>query len=119
MDSADIVEAIQTYCRAESEQDRSAWFALFSEDIVHEDPVGVAERRGLHELESLWAMAQAGRVNLQLLADVIVCGNEAIAIMAAETGPEGNRRKTAPIVDHFVFDDAGKITSVRAFYKYN
>jgi hypothetical protein len=38
--------------------------------------------------------------------------------MRAETGPEDTRRVTGPIVDHFVFDDDGKITSVRAFYNF-
>jgi steroid Delta-isomerase len=113
-----IVAAIQTYCRAETENDRPAFMALFAEDIVHEDPVGVCTRRGLKELAELWDLAQAGDVDLRLAEDVIVCGNEAMAIMAAETGPADARRTTAPIVDHFVFNEAGKITSVRAFYRY-
>ena len=113
-----IVEAIRTYCRAESEQNRSAWLALFADDIVHEDPVGVSTNRGLAALEKFWDLIAASRVKLWLKEEVIVCGNEAIAIMACETGPEHSRRKTAPIVDHFTFNEAGKITHVRAFYKY-
>lgn len=113
-----IVEAIKTYYRAETEKDRAAWLALFAENIVHEDPVGVATRTGLEGVGQLWEMVEGADVDLRLLEDVIVCGNEAVAIMASETGPAGARRKTAPIVDHFVFDEAGKITNVRAFYKY-
>jgi steroid delta-isomerase len=113
-----IGEAIRTYCRAETDKDRETWMALFSEDVVHEDPVGVMTRRGLSELANLWDMIVRGDAHLWLTDDVIVCGDEAMALMACETGPADARRKTGPIVDHFVFDAAGKIASVRAFYKF-
>jgi steroid Delta-isomerase len=111
-----IVEAITTYCRAETEGDKDAFMALFADKVLHEDPVGYAIRYDRAGLEELWAMAQAGNVELWLERDVIVAGDEAIAIMRCRTGPEGGRREMGPIVDHFVFDEAGKITSVRAFY---
>jgi steroid Delta-isomerase len=114
-----MVKAIETYCRAEVEQNKAMWMDLFAEEIVHEDPVNVVTRRGLGELESLWALIAAGKTNLWLTDDVIVCGHEAIALMACETGPADARRRTGPIVDLFVFNEAGKITNVRAFYKFN
>ena len=118
-DKAQMIAAIETYCRAETEGDWDAFIALFAEEgVLHEDPVGYAKRHGRAGLEEIWGMAQAGGVNLQLTGDVIVCGNEAIALMRAETGPEGERRVTEPIVDHFVFGEDGKITSVRAFYNF-
>jgi hypothetical protein len=113
-----MVQAIETYCQAEIEQDKATWMSLFDEHIVHEDPVGVTTRRGLVELESLWALIVAGNTNLWLTDDVIICGHEAIALMACETGPADARRKTGPIVDLFVFNDDNKITNVRAFYRY-
>lgn len=119
-DKAQMIAAIETYCRAESEGDWDAFIALFADgdDVLHEDPVGYAKRHGREGLEEIWGMAQAGKVKLQLTGDVIVCGNEAMAMMRAETGPEGERRVTEPIVDHFTFDEDGKITSVRAFYNF-
>ena len=113
-----VVEAIKTYCRAENERDKQAWIGLFADNIVHEDPVGVSTNTGIDALQRFWDRILASNVDLRLLEDVIVCGNEAIAIMGCETGPATARRKTAPIVDHFIFNDAGKITNVRAFYKY-
>jgi len=114
-----MIAAIETYCRAETEGDWDAFIGLFAEgNVLHEDPVGYARRHGRAGLEEIWQMAQAGKVYLQLTGDVIVCGNEAIGLMRAETGPEDARRVTGPIVDHFVFDDDGKITSVRAFYSF-
>jgi steroid Delta-isomerase len=113
-----IVAAVETYCRTETVKDREGWLALFADNIVHEDPVGVAVRTGMEGVGQLWEMIVAGDVDLRLTDDVIVCGNEAIALMACETGPAGARRKTGPIVDHFIFDEDGKIVSLRAFYKY-
>jgi steroid Delta-isomerase len=63
-------------------------------------------------------MIVAGDADLRLTEDVIVCGHEAVAIMACQTGPKEARRSTGPIVDLFVFDEAGKIARVRAFYKF-
>lgn len=114
-----IVEAITTYCRAETEGDKDAFMALFAEKVLHEDPVGIAIRHDRAGLEELWGMAQAGNVELWLDQEVIVAGTEAIAIMRCRTGPADARHEIGPIVDHFVFDQAGKITSVRAFYKFD
>lgn len=113
-----MIEAIRSYCRAETEGDKEAFMTLFADKVLHEDPVGVAVRHDRAGLEELWGMAQAGNVELWLTDDVIVCGNEAIALMRCRTGPAGDRTERGPIVDHFTFDDAGKITSVRAFYNY-
>jgi hypothetical protein len=118
MNRETIVEAITTYCRAETEGDKDAFMALFADKVLHEDPVGYAIRHDRAGLEELWGMAQAGNVELWLEGEVIVAGNEAIGIMRCRTGPDDARREMGPIVDHFVFDDAGKITSVRAFYNF-
>jgi hypothetical protein len=117
-DRESIVEAVRTYCRTETEKDRDGWMALFDPEIVHEDPVGYATRRGFGGLGELWGMIVGSEVDLRLIDDVIVCGNEAIGIMESLTGPSEARRKTGPIIDHFIFNDAGKITSLRAFYNF-
>jgi steroid delta-isomerase len=113
-----IVEVVKAYCTTETEKDREGWMALFDPEIVHEDPVGYVKRQGFEELGKLWDMIVSSDVDLRLIDDVIVCGNEAIGIMESLTGPAGSRRKTGPIIDHFVFNDAGKITSLRAFYNF-
>jgi hypothetical protein len=113
-----MVESIRTYCRAETEGDKQAFMGLFADKVLHEDPVGVAVRHDRAGLDELWSMAQAGNVELWLDDDVIVCGGEAMAIMRCRVGPADNRREIGPIIDHFVFDEAGRITSVRSFYKY-
>src|SRR5258708_9295333 len=39
-----IVEAISTYCRAETAGGKDAFMALFAEQVLHEDPLGIAIR---------------------------------------------------------------------------
>jgi hypothetical protein len=118
-DRSAIVAAIETYCRAETEKDKAVWMGLFTEDVVHEDPVGVSTNRGLKALDAFWDVIVGSDVDLELVEEVIVCGHEAVAIMRCEVGPPDARVRVGPIVDHFTFDAAGKITQVRAFYAYD
>ena len=112
-----IVAAIEAYCQAQTEKDHAAWSALFAEDVFHEDPVGLRRNRGRdHVVGSFWEEIVRNDVAIWLTDQIIVCGKEALAIMACEIGPEGQRRRMAPVVDQFVFDDDGKIASVRGFY---
>lgn len=117
IDRAHIVAAIETYCRAQCEKDAAAWATLFAEDVFHEDPVGLRQNLGRdHVTGPFWEEIVRNDVKIWLTDAVIVCGNEALAIMACEIGPEGQRRRMSPVVDQFVFDEAGLMTSVRGFY---
>jgi ketosteroid isomerase-like protein len=114
-----IINAIAEYCRAENDKDKQAWLALFAENIVHEDPVGMVSSAGKEKVAAFWdQMVVPNNVELWLTDEVIVCGNEAIALMQCRVGPADKRQESGRIVDNFVFDDAGKITRVRAFYTY-
>lgn len=116
-DRARIAAAIETYCRAQTEKDHAAWTTLFAEDVLHEDPVGLRQTRGKdHIIGAFWDEIIRNDVSIWLTDEVIICGNEALAIMACEIGPKGSRRRMAPVVDHFVFDDMGRMISVRGFY---
>jgi steroid delta-isomerase len=110
----DIAKAVETYCRAESEKDWSSWINLFAEEVVHEEPVGVTIRRGRDELRSLWSTIEGVEFRLRV-EDLIVCGAEAVAILAVDVGSGEPRHTSRPIVDHFTFDETGKIVGVRVF----
>lgn len=115
-----MVAAVTTHCRAESAGDKDAWVSLFADDIVIEDPVGSgAIYRGIAEVSgTFWQQAQRARPRVQLIEDVIVCGNEAVAMLAAEIGPDDARLKIAPIVAIFTFDEDCKVTGLRSFFNY-
>jgi hypothetical protein len=117
VDRTNITAAIERYCRVQCEKDADGWAALFDDDVFHEDPVGVKQSRGKHYVVgAFWNNIVRNEVKIWLTDKVIVCGNEAMAIMACEIGPVSNRRLLAPVVDQFVFGNDGRIVSVRGFY---
>lgn len=116
-DRQSIIATIEFYCRVQSEKDKAGWQSLFADDVLHEDPVGMGRRQGLDQIAGpFWDHIVRNDVQIWLTDDVIVCGNEAVAMMACEFGPPDGRRKITPTVDHFVFAEDGKISSVRGFY---
>jgi len=117
VDRSTIVEAIETYCKAQCAKDHEAWQGLFAQEVLHEDPVGFGMVRGKSDLVGpFWDRIVANDVEIWLTDEIIVCGNEALAILACDTGAPTDRRRLAPVVDHFVFDGDGRIASVRGFY---
>lgn len=112
-----MVSAVAEYCRAETEKDKQAWLALFAEDVIHEDPVGSGNvNHGLSALANFWDNFVGSDIELWCEEQVIVCSNEAIGLMRCRAGPPDNRWESDRIVDHFVFNDDGRIASVRAFW---
>jgi len=116
-----IIVAIETHCRSITKNDKATWLQIWAEDVVIEDPVGVSTYCGLAAVgTAFWAEIEAiNPIRLWLEEDIIICSNEAIAILAAEVGPGQPRRNVRPIVDHFTFNEEGKIVRMRAFFKYN
>jgi hypothetical protein len=111
------IAVVETYCRVQCEKDAAGWAGLFADDVFHEDPVGIHQTRGKsHVVGSFWDSIVRNEVKIWLTDKVIVCGKEALAIMACEIGPASNRKLMAPVVDHFVFASDGLIESVRGFY---
>jgi hypothetical protein len=116
----EITSAIKEHCRTLSEHDKEGWLDLWAEDAVLEDPVGVDTYSGKQALAStFWGLIeQLSPMKLWLDRDVIVCGHEAIGILWGVVTRDGQLTRVGPIVDHFVFNAEGKITSMRAFWKY-
>jgi len=115
-----IIASIELHCRALSANDKESWLQIWADDVVIEDPVGVSRYEGLEAVSTaLWAEIEAiSPLTLRLGSEVIVCGNEAVAILMAEVSSTGGSRTVGPIVDHFIFDADGKISRMRAFWKY-
>jgi len=115
-----IVKSIESHCRTLSEHDKEGWLSLWSNDTVLEDPVGVDVYRGKEALATtFWGLIEElAPMKLWLDRDVIVCGNEAIGILFGVVTSNGKLTRVGPIVDHFVFNEAGEIASMRAFWKY-
>ena len=83
---------LHAYFRAETAHDKPAW------------------------MERFWAGIADKQIRASTTAPVIVCGNEAVAIVRCEIGPEEAPFVVEPIVNNLVFDEHGKIIRMRAFY---
>jgi steroid delta-isomerase len=116
-----MAASIAAHCRTLSEGDKAGWLALWAEDAVLEDPVGVDTYRGRNALATIfWGLIEElSPMKLWLERDVIVCGDEAVAILHGVVSRNGKLTRVGPIVDHFVFDEDGLIASMRAFWKYD
>lgn len=119
-EATDIIKTITAHCDTLSAGDKEGWLALWSQDAVLEDPVGVDTYRSKDALrDEFWQfVSDLSPMKLWLEREVIVCGNEAIAILQGVVTREGALQHVGPLVDHFTFDDTGSITMMRAFWKY-
>ena len=120
-DAKEIIATIKAHCDTLSDHDKEGWLALWADDTVLEDPVGVDTYRGIESLRtSFWKLVDdLSPMKLWLERDVIVCGNEAIAILQGVVTREGRCSTsvrwsiTSPLTTN------GKITMMRAFWKYD
>jgi steroid delta-isomerase len=114
-----ILDMIATHCRAENDLDKDTYIALFANDVVIEDPVGVNTTTGIAAVASdFWASVLNAEPKLKQLHDPIICGNEAIAFIEAEINHDGGRVTISPIVVNFVYNEAGKVCRLRSFMNY-
>lgn len=118
-DADTIRSTIETYCEAFTD-DRARWLALFADDATVEDPVGTDIHRGTEAIGAFWDTSQslADEIVLTPSAQYVkVVGNEAAFAMDARMR-SGDDTHTLPIIDVMSFDDAGRITSLRAFWDF-
>jgi steroid delta-isomerase len=88
--------------------------ALFDDDATAEDPVGGEIQHGREALHAFYSAA-APMLQVELAGPICVAGSEcAFPIVAQLTIGEDVSYLDA--VDVFTFNEAGKITSMRAFW---
>jgi steroid Delta-isomerase len=112
-----VRERITAYYATYAAGDVAGREALFADDCVFEDPAGcvvASDKKSLHEF-----FVQMVRPDWSIefrLDRIAVVGNEAIATTTM-TFVVGERRPTFVVINsHFVFDDSGRITRMRAFF---
>jgi len=90
---------------------------LFDENATFEDPVGGTKFEGLPAIKDFWQ----GSIDFGLKINpehrqTIYCGHEAIVIFdMTVTSPDGNST-CIRVIENVAFNDAGKVTSVKAFW---
>ena len=89
---------------------------LYAPDATIEDPIGSELHVGHEAIRAFYATS-AGTVTLKRKGPVCIAGNEAATLIAIIMG-EGADRKALDIVSTMVFDEAGRIASMRAYWRF-
>ena len=116
-DAATIRSAVEGYCAAFTAGDQDAYVALFAEDAWIEDPVGTSPHKGKEAIAAFFAQSSslAESIELRQTGPVRVAAGECAFPMQARPVIGGDTY-AVDIIDVMTFDDAGKITTMRAFW---
>jgi steroid Delta-isomerase len=109
-------EAFAAHVAAWNGRDRTAWMAIFAEDVTLDDPVGAPTKHGLGALATTWERSQrADRRWILVPHRVIDAGSEAAIDLRNEGHVDGQDVVVESIEIWRVRDD-GLVTSVRTFF---
>ena len=105
---------IEAYVRMMCDSDVDGILDLYAEDATAEDPVGGTIQRGKEALRNFYA-GTAPSLQVEITGPIRVSGSEAAVPMLAELTMNDNKLYL-DVIDVMAFDEAGKITSMRAFW---
>lgn len=116
-DAPTIRSAVDAYCAAFTNGDRTAYVGLFADDGWIEDPVGTPRHEGVEAIGAFFDQmsTMADSIELRRTGPVRVAAGEGAFPMQARP-TIGDTVMCMDIIDVMTFDDAGKITSMRAFW---
>lgn len=117
MPTPDQIRAtVDAYVDGYTRADREAVISLFAPEAELHDPVGTPPHVGAEAIRNFWDQVRSITESIKLVPqEIVVCGNEAVMIMAIEAGSEGAGMRLNA-VDVFEFDDAAKITLLKAYW---
>jgi len=111
-----IEATLRAYAGAWAAKDRIAWLDAFADSATQEDPIGSPVRRGRGEIGEFWDAAMAAYDSIEIVPrEIFVIGHEAVMVWTIN-GVVAGGAVSFEGVDVFRFDDAGLISSVRAFW---
>jgi steroid delta-isomerase len=113
-DANQIRRVLESYPKLLTAGDSAAIVDLYSDDATVEDPIGAPLQEGRAAIAAFYE-ASAGKVTMKLTGPVRVAGHEAAAPFRVLVGPEG-AQSVIDVIDVMTFDEAGKVTSMRAFW---
>ena len=110
----EIRSVMERYAKLMCESDADGIAALYSDDCFVEDPVGGNPIQGIEAVRGFYA-ATSPNLQVEVSGPICVAGNHCAMPMLAEL-TMNDQKSYIDVIDEFVFDDAGKITSMRAFW---
>ncbi len=115
MDTKHYVDVVDSYIRFLNEKNLEGILSLYADNASVEDPVGSKILTGKARLREFYAGAVSIDLTLTRTGPVRIAGVEAAFPFQLLMDVDGIPMKT-DIIDLFLFDEAGKIVSMRAFW---
>lgn len=104
--------AMQAYIDAFNSGSADAVVALYAEGATVEDPVGSPVKQGKAEIQAFYTHSISTGAKLALDAPIRGShGNAAAMAFSARIGPV-----TVRVIDIMTFNEAGKVTSMKAYF---
>lgn len=110
-----MTDVVQRYVAALNAGDLEGIVALYADDATVEDPVGSEPQRGIEAIRAFYAGALRLPLQVALQGEVRAVANEAAFAFSVSVEYQGRKTVIAPI-DHFRFNEAGKVVSMRALF---
>ena len=115
MPSPDEIRAVMNrYVELMCASDADGIVELFADGATAEDPVGGTLIQGKDALRGFYA-ATSPNLQVELSGPICVAGNECAMPMLAEL-TMNDQKSYLDVIDVMSFDDAGKVTSMRAYW---
>ena len=113
-----VQSALDNYVLAYTNNDKSLFRSLWDDQAIFEDPVVADPCIGIEAICEFWDFGHASGMEITPKnVETVICSNEGILKATMEVrNTNENTGMDISIVDHFVINKEGKITSGRAFW---
>ena len=114
-DTQALSSVVDAYVRHLNAHDVEAIVALYAAEATVEDPVGTEPVRGPAAIRRFYSQIEPLQLQVRRDGPVRAVGREC-AFALVGTFVQGGKRTTFCPIDTFRFDEAGKITQMRAYF---
>lgn len=111
MDASHKVDTVDRYVEAFDKQSMDIIREIYAPDAVVEDPVGTDPHHGIEAICKFYEKGLGAGAKLHLTGPVRTAGNAAAFPFQVRMGD-----MVINIIDVFEFNDAGKVTSMKAYW---
>jgi steroid delta-isomerase len=110
----EIRDVMQRYAKLMCDSDADGIIDLYADGCSVEDPVGGQPLSGKETIRGFYA-ATSPNLQVEITGPICVAGNHCAVPMVAEL-TMNDQKSYIDVIDEFRFDEAGKITHMRAFW---
>ncbi len=112
----DLEALVHRYGSVTSSMDVDAYAALFAEDCIREDPIGMPANHGREEVRESWRAVVNGVTSISFTpSDIHVVANCAAYHFEVVT-ELGEMKVTVNGIELFEFNESGEIQNMRAYW---